>query len=595
MAITNMQYPEIMAEFCGFLGGVEKKLGDTQYQTIIGSIRELDLSEVSTVNNRSEADAKVYDLFSLSDKTVVKGYFWYSDVDRGSLGRYENVLNARFYLYNKTTGTKKATNGAYPSGSSNQDVGFCDRDSNFVSGPDFCRCQSMLLQTYKAKLCLVTEYYNGISAAPNGYGIVILYPSLSTVFPATIQSWVNIRRGTVGPSYISDIWGQQSAESVYYPFVGCGDTVLWISDETYFSNWVKDYDPQFDINDISHKGEVGDPVQELDPSEPGGGEGDWDESSDPVDFPSLPTGGVLDSGAVKAYLMERTQVFTMFNKLWDTNIFDPSNFQKLLDNPIDAIVSFHALPVTPLTSADNNVWLGNFDTTATGKSIGAQYLTVDCGTIKLKEYWGSALDYAPYTKVAIFLPFVGIRQLDVDDCMNANIQVKYNIDILTGDCVAGVKCGNGVIYKFSGNLKQQIPVTGRSNDSQMGLVKSALSGVSGLVTGAAIGGAAGLAAAGISAASSVAASKLSTQRSGSMDGSTGLMDDFVPYLIVHRPIQSLAKNYAENKGYTSNISAVLNTLSGYTEVEFIHLTGIDGATDTELQEIEDLLKKGVII
>ena len=73
------------------------------------------------------------------------------------------------------------------------------------------------------------------------------------------------------------------------------------------------------------------------------------------------------------------------------------------------------------------------------------------------------------------------------------------------------------------------------------------------------------------------------------------MDDFVPYLIIHRPIQSLAKTYAQNKGYTSNISATLSSLTGYTEVEYIHLTGINGATDSELNEIERLLKDGVII
>ena len=53
--------------------------------------------------------------------------------------------------------------------------------------------------------------------------------------------------------------------------------------------------------------------------------------------------------------------------------------------------------------------------------------------------------------------------------------------------------------------------------------------------------------------------------------------------------------FKEIKGYQSNITSQLSSCRGYTEVEYVHLTGISGATDTELNEIENLLKEGVII
>ena len=90
-------------------------------------------------------------------------------------------------------------------------------------------------------------------------------------------------------------------------------------------------------------------------------------------------------------------------------------------------------------------------------------------------------------------------------------------------------------------------------------------------------------------------SKVNIQRSGDISGSTGLLDDFVPYLIIHRPVQSLAKDFKNFKGYPSNITAKLSTLTGYTEVEYVHLQNITGATDAELVMIERLLKSGVII
>ena len=45
----------------------------------------------------------------------------------------------------------------------------------------------------------------------------------------------------------------------------------------------------------------------------------------------------------------------------------------------------------------------------------------------------------------------------------------------------------------------------------------------------------------------------------------------------------------------ANVFAAGELPYGYTEVEYIHLIGISGATDTELNDIERLLKEGVII
>lgn len=592
MALTNMAYPELVAQFAGFLGGIEAKTGNQQMNCRIGGVRELDLSGVDPSTNVSEATAKVYDLFSLSDDTVVKGYFWFITNPVGGVN-YETLYN-KFVLYNRTTGQSKSTINSYPSGTGYYVQGFCHQLTQGITSGYYFRCNSQLLQTYKARLCLITEYYDGTWTIPNGFGIVILYPTANTKFPATFQSWSHIVRGAIGDSWLKSYVDPAPSDSIYYPWCGAGDTVLWVSDEAYFQNWVRDYDPTFKLSDIMDKGEVGDPVQDIDPSEPGGGEGDYDEGSDPVDFPSLPTGGALSCGACKAYKMTDSELMSLFNKLWDINVFDLATYQKLMDNPLQAIITLNALPVS-LSGINNHVWLGNFDSEVNGQSVGQQYYTIDCGSVKLTEFWGSALDYSPYTKAAIFLPFIGIRDIDIDDVMKKTIQVKYNVDILTGDCVAGVKCGGSVLYKFTGNCRQMVPVSGQQSDLGVNGIKSILSGVAGIATGTAIGGAAGMVAAGASAANSVASSKFVTQRSGGLDGSPGLMDDFIPYLIIHRPIQSLAQDYKKEKGYTSNIHATLNSLSGYTEVEYIHLEGIDGATDTELKEIESLLKEGVII
>lgn len=363
-----------------------------------------------------------------------------------------------------------------------------------------------------------------------------------------------------------------------------------------FKTYVKSHGRTFEGDIYSDEDPYDPPAGSTDTSTPGGGHGNYDNTSDPVDFPTLPNGGALESGAVNAYLISKQSLQTIMGKLWSNSIFDIlTMWQKSITDPMDAIVSLHAIPVTPSITTANNVIIGNFDTEVPTPTITSQYVEVDCGTLNISEYWGSALDYSPYTKAEIYLPFVGVKDVAIEDVMNATIHIKYHIDILTGDCIAFIKCGLSVLYHFTGNCRMTIPLSSKTTDA----LQNTIGETGKLLTGAAMMGATGGAAlaAGmtISSAANVASSKIRTGRTGDISGSASLMDSFTPYVIIHRPVQSLAKDYNKFKGYPSNITRKLSTLSGYTEVEHIHLQGIPNATDEEMNEIVRLLKQGIII
>lgn len=342
------------------------------------------------------------------------------------------------------------------------------------------------------------------------------------------------------------------------------------------------------------------PPNETDPSKPGGGDGNYNDDSDPIDFPTNPIGGAMSCGAVHAFNVQTSTIQSLFQKLWSTNIFDIATWQKLVQNPLDCIVSLHAMPVSPVTHGEADIYVGNFNTELRAPIVSSQWKTVSCGKLRLNKFFGTAMDYSEYTRIQIYLPFSGIHTLAPEDVQGSDIEVKYNIDMLTGDCVINVKCGLSVLYKFTGNMRMVIPITARDS----ALLGASLTGVAGVIggaiKGAATGGAAGAIAGGVTqgvltTAASVATRKESVGRSGNLSGSIGLIDEFTPYLIIHRPQQSLAVNYNKFKGYPSNLTLQLSSCSGYTEVEHVHLTGISGATDTELNEIEQMLKAGVII
>ena len=467
-----------------------------------------------------------------------------------------------------------------------------------------------LAKQYGVKLWFNTDYAYGNGQAikdqtrANYVQLCCVIPWTSTGGPAGHQSWAHIsdsetlfsqRQDDPDPStWISN---PQYLWFGYDTFPKQGIETVWSCDD------LNNFDSLLNaISPLPHSPwttrDPNNPTQESDPSGPGGGGGNMDKNSDPIPFPELPVGGAIDSGAIKAFLLPNTTIKAMFQKLWDASIFDIATFQKLVESPIDCIISLHCLPVTPATSGIDPIILGNFDTELLGNVISNQYLTIDCGSLSIKEYWGSALDYAPYTKVELYMPFVGIKQLTIDDVMDNTIHIKYNIDVLTGDCVCNVMCGQSVLYKFAGNMKMDMPVTGRTNTALFAGLQGAASAFAGGMMGGAVGGPVGAAigvGAVLSSAATVATSKIVTSRSGSLAGSVSLLEDFRPYFIFHRPVQSLASNFKSYKGYPSNITKQLSSVKGYTEIEYINLQNIPDATSEEMDEIKTLLKNGVII
>lgn len=220
-----------------------------------------------------------------------------------------------------------------------------------------------------------------------------------------------------------------------------------------------------------------------------------------------------------------------------------------------------------------------------------QYLSIDCGSINVNEYWGAYLDYSPYTKAELYLPYCGIHPIDIDDVMGKAVKVVYHVDILTGACVAYVKCGDSVLYSYIGQCASSIPVSGSDWTNMINGIINASTAIGSM---AATGGLTAPMAASTIATTAVNTIKPSIERSGSLSGTGGIMGNQVPYLILTRPRQALPELQNQFSGYPSFISSYLGDLVGYTEVDSIHLEGIP-ATGAELNEIESILKGGVIL
>lgn len=323
-----------------------------------------------------------------------------------------------------------------------------------------------------------------------------------------------------------------------------------------------------------------------------GGEGDFDDDTDPIPVPELPDEtdvSASNSRFITLFAPTTSQLNNLADFMW-SNSFDLDTFKKLFANPMDCILGLSTIPFTPTTTGSGTVTVGNI---STGVSMTKckQYKEIDCGTINVKKYWGAYLDYAPFTKAEIYLPFIGMRPLTVDDIMGKSVHVVYHVDVLSGACVAYIKCGNSVLYNFVGQCSQSIPVT--SNDFT-NVVNGAL-GIAGAIGSmVATGGASAPYAVGTLVSSAINALKPNIERSGGLSGGASMMEIKKPYIVLTRPKQALAKNQNKYMGLPTWITRKLSSVSGYTKVEHIKLDSTH-ATEEEQKEIIALLKEGVFL
>ena len=329
---------------------------------------------------------------------------------------------------------------------------------------------------------------------------------------------------------------------------------------------------------------------ENDHSGTGGGYGGYSGKGDTTGKPGLPSSGVLSSGFIAMYNPTLANLQALGAKLWSNDFMQ--SILKLWNDPMEAIITLGLIPFAPTSSGSTNCQIGNYDTGISIPRVTSQYESKSCGSVTIQEYWGNALDYAPYTEAEMFLPFVGMKKIDIDDIMNKTVSVDYNIDLLGGEAVCYVTVDNRVLYDFRCNLMSSVPISASSYAS---LYSGILRAASSLAVGAAAGGVGGAATGGLTSAVNVMASKHSSiERGSDLTPNAGVLGLLTPYIILHRPVQSLPANFGHFKGYPSNITRTLSSVSGYTEVSYIHLDGVP-ATDAEKEEIYALLKSGVIL
>lgn len=336
----------------------------------------------------------------------------------------------------------------------------------------------------------------------------------------------------------------------------------------------------------------------------GGYGGDYGYRGDPFDFSSPLALNALDTGLITMFSPTKAQLRTLASFLWSDDFID--NVKKAWAEPMESIIQFGIVPIDLASVRENSasqVYVGNVSITGCQMyKLKKQVIPIDMGKINVKLNWTNALDWEPFCQCTLYLPYIGFVPIKVNDVMKSTIHLKYFVDLLSGDCIAQVKCMRddslgqkwghepAVLYQHRGNCMINIPISannysafyktltlgalnamGSAFTMNGGGIESGVTGiVSGLLDGADI------------------------QRSGNYSGSVAGLMHPTPCLFIQKPIQHMPENYEHFVGWPCYKKYKLGDLKGFTVVDSV-IDNTVKATDREKILIEEALKEGIIL
>ena len=215
--------------------------------------------------------------------------------------------------------------------------------------------------------------------------------------------------------------------------------------------------------------------------------------------------------------------------------------------------------------------------------------------------------------MSIYLPYLGIKDIDPDRVNGTELRLKYYVDATTGSILARLtakrhdSANEGAEYlvnQWAGQAAYTIPVTNVQHDAAVNAIISIVSaavsvGAAVATSGASMAAQAASAAAvgsaiGNAALSGAHAGKTDITMQGSVSGSLAFFTGSQAYINVTFPKEGRPDDYNHIVGMPSNITTDLKhqPLNNYIEFINVDVSGIDAPAD-EKQAILEMLKGGI--
>lgn len=195
---------------------------------------------------------------------------------------------------------------------------------------------------------------------------------------------------------------------------------------------------------------------------------------------------------------------------------------------------------------------GRYDFGEQAPYVKEHTIVVDCGSVEIPEQYHSLLDYSPFSRLTIYLPFIGFQELDDKLVVGHTLKVQYTVDVLSGRCLAQ-------LYVDRTDLQSCFAEYG-----------------------------------GTIAADEIFGTDNGYNYYGAYELMTTMqLGELSCYVLIHTkmPLEGDIVNY---KGLPTNEIVRVGDVTGFVKYSSIHVAGMT-ATDSEKSEIESLLLSGIFV
>lgn len=334
------------------------------------------------------------------------------------------------------------------------------------------------------------------------------------------------------------------------------------------------------------------------------GENGSRESTFDANEPSAPNINSVKLSNLHNYWITESQMQSFYSSVWETDLTDfvKGAFTGIYSNLISNVVSLKFMPTTAENlggTGDTSAVILGFKTynDLTVQTIGNTVSPiVTIGSYKFSKEYNSFADYAPYTDVRLYLPFVGIVPIDTNLFMGsgggetATLKVKAQYDLQSGLITYFIMRNKTMISSVSGRMAVEVPISLQSGLDTFSTISSNFTNK---VWDFAMEGAKGNPIGMISEIAQGSASAPPQTIFSSTGGDGAFYAHPKCMIMIRHPQYNRPKNYSHVVGFPAYVTKKVSNLSGFNIIQNPVIPLADGMTGTEHDMIVSAMQSGL--
>lgn len=350
---------------------------------------------------------------------------------------------------------------------------------------------------------------------------------------------------------------------------------------------------------VNEKKDSTDTDDENESGENGAKQSTFDENE-----PSAPTINSVKLSNLHNYWITESQMQLFYDVVWNTDLTDfvKGAFTGVYSNLISNVISLKYMPTSTTNlggTGDTSPVILGFKTyeELTVQTIGnAVAPIVNIGSYQFKREFNSFADYAPYTDIRLYLPFVGVVPLDTNLFMGAGgdtppkLNVKAQYDLQSGLITYFIMRNKTMISSVSGRMAVEVPISLQSGMDTFTTISSNFIGKATSFAGNAMAGNPIGMVADIAQGSATAPPQTVFS---SVGGDGAFYAHPKCMIMIRHPQYNRPKNYSHVVGFPAYVTKKVSELNGFNTIKNPVIPLAEGMTSVERDMIVVDMQKGL--